>query len=156
MISWHGSQLFWHLIWITCQNCSILSFYIMENVGGAIYHYPMWLTQLILYPAAIQAALAIAFSKDTSEATNSTSVVDMTETEVVEEAAVNNLGIQWNMYTATGWIGCFLGFINIILFLPCIFKVSLLYSIDVQENHMSSHPCSPDHRRLDVHNCIRT
>lgn len=93
------------------------------------HRYHLYLAQLNFLPTtAIQAALAVAFSQDTSESTNSTALADMTETEADEEGAVSNLSIQWNMYTATGWIGCFLGLINLILFLPCIFKVSpLLY-----------------------------
>ncbi|XP_063859477.1 major facilitator superfamily domain-containing protein 8-like isoform X2 [Scylla paramamosain] len=68
---------------------------------------------------AIQTALAVAMSEDTSEATNSTTVI---VTEEMEEAVVDSTSIQWNMYTATGWISCVLGLLNLLLFLPCIYK----------------------------------
>lgn len=69
---------------------------------------------------AIQAALAVAFSHErTSE--NKTSLVPEALAEEMEDAG---LGIEWNMYTATGWVATFLGALNFFLFMPCIFKVS--------------------------------
>ncbi|KAG0715245.1 Major facilitator superfamily domain-containing protein 8 [Chionoecetes opilio] len=68
---------------------------------------------------AIQTALAVAFSEDTSEATNSTNVLDAQEGG---ESVGGGVGIQWNMYTATGWISCCFGLLNLVLFLPCIFQ----------------------------------
>ena len=76
----------------------------------------------IFHIAAIQTALAIAIPEDMSGATNSTSVI---MEEEAQEAVVSSTGIQWNMYTATGWISCILGLINFVLFLPYIFQVSL-------------------------------
>ncbi|XP_045130718.1 major facilitator superfamily domain-containing protein 8-like isoform X2 [Portunus trituberculatus] len=69
---------------------------------------------------AIQTALAIAMSEDTSDATNSTTVIVTEDVEAAVDSS--STSIQWNMYTATGWISCILGLLNLILFLPCIYK----------------------------------
>ncbi|XP_042882466.1 major facilitator superfamily domain-containing protein 8-like, partial [Penaeus japonicus] len=72
----------------------------------------------ILGPA-IQAALAVAFSFEKND--NKT----LSMSEVLEEDLEDaGLWVEWNMYTATGWVATILGVMNFFLFLPCIFKVS--------------------------------
>ncbi|XP_047495445.1 major facilitator superfamily domain-containing protein 8-like isoform X1 [Penaeus chinensis] len=67
---------------------------------------------------AIQAALAVAFSHEKTSENKTSSVPEILE----DEAEDAGLGIEWNMYTATGWVATFLGALNFFLFMPCIFK----------------------------------
>ncbi|XP_050726687.1 major facilitator superfamily domain-containing protein 8-like [Eriocheir sinensis] len=125
------------IVGISSANIAIIRSYISasttvkERTAAVSFTSAAQATGFIIGPA-IQAALAVAFSKDTSGVTNSTAVANMTEAEDEDETSVSNLEIQWNMYTATGWIGCFLGLINLILFLPCIFKE---HNIATKEAH---------------------
>ncbi|KAK4306513.1 hypothetical protein Pmani_021658 [Petrolisthes manimaculis] len=103
-----------------------------------------------IFGPAIQAALAVAFTKPNNNTTlqeNNTLIMERLEglegpmeglegpmeglegpmeglegpMERLEGENVTS-GLVWNMYTATGWIGVVLGIINFILFMPCIFK----------------------------------
>ena len=46
--------------------------------------------------------------------------------EKIQDESIMAL-FQFDMYSAAGYIAALLGFINLILFLPCIFKVIYLY-----------------------------
>ncbi|XP_047495449.1 major facilitator superfamily domain-containing protein 8-like isoform X3 [Penaeus chinensis] len=73
---------------------------------------------LVGISSAIQAALAVAFSHEKTSENKTSSVPEILE----DEAEDAGLGIEWNMYTATGWVATFLGALNFFLFMPCIFK----------------------------------
>ncbi|XP_069944648.1 major facilitator superfamily domain-containing protein 8 isoform X2 [Cherax quadricarinatus] len=67
---------------------------------------------------AIQTALAVAFAHNTSSFKNST----LSGEGKVEEAVTEEVWVEWNMYSSTGWIGVFLGLINFFLFFPCVYQ----------------------------------
>ncbi|KAK7084418.1 Major facilitator superfamily domain-containing protein 8 [Halocaridina rubra] len=66
---------------------------------------------------SIQAAIAVGFSSESKELSNST-LPGANDDEFEDEGP----DIEWNMYTAAGWFAVLLGIANIFLFLPCIFK----------------------------------
>lgn len=88
---------------------------------------------------AIQAALAVAISHE-KESENKTSLVsEMLEDEMGDVG----LGIEWNMYTATGWFATVLGALNFFLFMPCIFKE---YPIAAKEAQLRRYTAKEDQK----------
>ncbi|ROT67089.1 putative major facilitator superfamily domain-containing protein 8 [Penaeus vannamei] len=92
---------------------------------------------LVGISSAIQAALAVAFSHEKISENKTSSALEIPEDEI--DGA--NLGIEWNMYTATGWVATFLGALNFFLFLPCIFRE---YPIAAKEAQLTRHAASED------------
>ncbi|XP_069985781.1 major facilitator superfamily domain-containing protein 8 isoform X2 [Penaeus vannamei] len=92
---------------------------------------------LVGISSAIQAALAVAFSHEKINENKTSSALEIPEDEI--DGA--NLGIEWNMYTATGWVATFLGALNFFLFLPCIFRE---YPIAAKEAQLTRHAASED------------
>lgn len=88
---------------------------------------------------AIQTALAVAFVHETPYSSNSTLSVGTTIEEVKE------LRLEWNMYTATGWVGVLLGIINFLLFLPCIFQE---HSVAAKEAQLQKQAAQDDTKDL--------
>ncbi|XP_076055651.1 major facilitator superfamily domain-containing protein 8-like isoform X2 [Oratosquilla oratoria] len=64
---------------------------------------------------AIQTALAVGFMQ-TVDGPNGTFVYVPYDTDL------GVWGVRWNMYTAAGWVAVFIGFLNLLLFLPIIFQ----------------------------------
>lgn len=134
--------LFFSLLYLSFGFCWLLPMYTKFDITNVLYFVMKF--PYVFHIAAIQTALAVAMSEDTSEATNSTSVI---VTEEVEETSVDSTSIQWNIYTATGWISCIIGLFNLLLFFPCTYKVSLLYSLIFYYNSIylaSQEFCSRD------------
>ncbi|XP_064098399.1 major facilitator superfamily domain-containing protein 8-like isoform X2 [Macrobrachium nipponense] len=72
---------------------------------------------------AIQSAIAAAFDTFDVDETNLTLGTNSTFSEVLPpEVEERDMSVVWNMYTATGWFAALLGFVNIFLFLPCIYQ----------------------------------
>ncbi|XP_042882470.1 major facilitator superfamily domain-containing protein 8-like [Penaeus japonicus] len=64
--------------------------------------------------------------------------------EVLEEDQEDaGLWVEWNMYTATGWVATILGVMNFFLFLPCIFKE---YPIAAKEAQLKRHDTEKDQK----------
>ncbi|XP_066988694.1 major facilitator superfamily domain-containing protein 8-like isoform X5 [Macrobrachium rosenbergii] len=72
---------------------------------------------------AIQSAIAAGFDAFDADETNLTMGTNSTFSEVLPpEVEEEDMSVVWNMYTATGWFAALLGFVNIFLFLPCIYQ----------------------------------
>lgn len=74
---------------------------------------------------ALQTAIAVSFShsSDGNDAVLNCTLKDLgNSSNIQNETIQGSLGIEWDMFTAAGWIASLLGFTNLILFAPCIFK----------------------------------
>ena len=76
-------------------------------------------------PPAIQAAVAVAFSQEHQSAGGALNGTSPGAPEEAPEEAPweEDPASLWNMYTAAGWVAVVLGAVNLILFMPFIFKV---------------------------------
>lgn len=80
-------------------------------------------TATVQNSSAIQSAIAAGFDAFDADETNLTMGTNSTFSEVLPpEVEEEDMSVVWNMYTATGWFAALLGFVNIFLFLPCIYQ----------------------------------
>lgn len=74
---------------------------------------------------ALQTAIAVSFShsSDGNDVVLNCTINDFGNSSNIQTGSTQgSQGIEWDMFTAAGWIASLLGFINLILFLPCIFQ----------------------------------
>ncbi|XP_042208823.1 major facilitator superfamily domain-containing protein 8-like isoform X3 [Homarus americanus] len=112
------------LVGISSANIAIVRSYISTSTTTSERTTAVALTSaaqglgFIIGPA-VQAALAVAFAHTSPNSSNSTLTNGtMSETLVDTDAPT----IELNMYSATGWIGVFLGVTNLFLFFPCTYQ----------------------------------
>ncbi|XP_068231159.1 major facilitator superfamily domain-containing protein 8-like isoform X1 [Palaemon carinicauda] len=70
---------------------------------------------------AFQSAIAAGFDTGDFEVTNVTMSKNSTYSETLQNEFKEE-SLVWNMYSAAGWFAALLGFVNIFLYLPCIYQ----------------------------------